>query len=158
MSFLGREFNADELPQDESSFDPVPAGWYEATISKAELKSTKSGSGEYIAVTYDITGPTHQGRKIFGNVNLSNSNEQAERIGRQQLGELMRACGLATLKDTDQLLSKRASIKISIKPAADGYDARNEVKGWRSIAGSNMPAPSVPAPVQEQKSTPPWAK
>jgi hypothetical protein len=72
MAFLGQTFNADDLPQG-NTYEPLPAGWYTATIADAELKTTKDGSGQYIKVRYDITGPTHQGRVVFGNINTKAS-------------------------------------------------------------------------------------
>ncbi|MFP5471986.1 MAG: DUF669 domain-containing protein, partial [Bacteroidia bacterium] len=86
MAFLGETFDASNT---------LPAGWYTATIADAELKTTKDGSGQYINVRYDITGPTHQGRVVFGKLNIKNASAKAEEIGRQKLGELMRAIGLA---------------------------------------------------------------
>ena len=93
----------DPLPQNTGSFEPLPAGWYTANITGAELRTTKSGSGQYIAVRYDITGPTHQGRIVFGNLNIRNQNPKAEEIGRQQLGDLMRAIGLSDNDVLDKL-------------------------------------------------------
>src|SRR5690554_5309911 len=86
MAFLGQTFNAQELPQDQGSFDPIPAGWYTATIAGAELRQTKAGTGEYIAVQYNVTGPSHEGRVMFGNLNIRNPNPKAEEIGMRQLG------------------------------------------------------------------------
>jgi len=93
--FLDEEFDVNTLPVGDNNFDPLPAGWYSTTIQGAELKNTKSGSGQYIAIKYAITGPTHQGRVVFGNFNIKNANPTAESIGRQQIGELMRAIGVA---------------------------------------------------------------
>ena len=84
MAQLNQPFVESELPKSERNFDPLPAGWYNATIGGAEIKQTKAGTGEYIAIRYDITGPTHQGRVIFGNLNIKNANPQAESIGYQQ--------------------------------------------------------------------------
>ena len=96
MSFLGETISVNDLPVSEAgNYDPLPAGWYTAHISGAEIKATKAGDGSYIAVRYDITGPSHQGRVVFGNLNIRNASAKAEEIGRQQLGDIMRAIGLA---------------------------------------------------------------
>ena len=50
MSLLNTTFNVTELPVSENSFDPLPAGWYQVNIKGAELKDTKAGTGQYIAV------------------------------------------------------------------------------------------------------------
>lgn len=160
MAFLGQTFNADDLPRG-STYDPLPAGWYTASIADAELKTTKDGSGQYIKVRYDITGPTHQGRVVFGNINIRNASAKAEEIGRQQLGELMRAIGLARITDTDQLIGGVLSIKLDVRAATEQYPAQNEVKGFKAIAGAApafSPAASAPTASAPGKAAPPWAK
>lgn len=159
MAFLGKEYNAADMPQSEGGFDPIPDGWYDVTIVKADLKATQKG-GEMLNIRYDVTGPTHQGRVLFGGLNIRNANPTAEKIGLQQFGELMAACGLARVKDTDELIGRRLAVKVRTQPARDGYDARNEIKGFRALEGSQMPKPSAPAPTVAAGTgpTPPWIK
>lgn len=162
MAFLNQEFNINELPVGTGgNFEPLPAGWYTVTITQADLKDTKAGGGQYIKLRYDVTGPTHQGRVVFGNLNIKNANPKAEEIGRQQLGEVMRAIGLAKVTDTDQLIGGQISIKLDVKQDAQ-YGASNEVKGFRSVSGSAAPAaasmPAAGAPAATSKAAPPWAR
>ena len=164
MAFLNEEFNVNELPQGNGNFEPLPAGWYTATISQSELKATKAGNGQYIKLRYDITGPSHQGRVVFGNLNIKNANPKAEEIGRQQLGDIMRAIGLAKVTDTDQLIGGQIGIKLEVKQD-EQYGASNEVKGFKSLSGSAAPAAAVipakaaaTAPAAPAKAAPPWAK
>lgn len=165
MAFLNETFDVNELPQGNGNYEPLPPGWYHANITGAELKSTKAGNGQYIAVRYDITGPTHQGRVVFGNLNIKNPNPKAEEIGRQQLGEIMRAIGLAKVTDTDQLIGGSLQIKLEIR-TQEGYEPSNDVKGFKAASGS-VPTPaaaSAPAqaaqaaPAASGKAAPPWAK
>lgn len=166
MAFLGQTFNANELPQGNGTYDPLPPGWYTATITAAELKLTKDSTGQYIKIRYDITGPTHQGRVVFGNLNIKNASAKAEEIGRQQLGELMRAIGLARVTDTDQLIGGSLLIKLGVRDATEQYNAQNDVKGFKAITGSapafspaaSAPAASAPAASAPGKVAPPWAK
>ena len=160
MAFLGETISVNDLPiSDAGNYDPLPVGWYTAHISSAELKSSKSGNGQYIAVRYDITGPSHQGRVVFGNISVRNANPIAEEIGRRELGDIMRSIGLAKVSDTDELIGGALSIRLDIKEAQGDYKARNEVKGFKALEGSPTtfkaaaPAPSGPA-----KAAPPWAK
>lgn len=159
MSFLDQEYSVDALPQ-SSGYEVLPAGWYSANITGAELKTTKAGNGQYIAIRYDITGPTHQGRVVFGNLNIKNPNPKAEEIGRQQLGDIMRSIGLSKVSDTDQLIGGSLSIKIDIRKS-DEYGNSNDVKGFKSLTGSAIPTVTK-EPVAETsasgKSAPPWAK
>jgi len=161
MAFLSQSFDVSELPQASKDYSVLPAGWYSATISGAEVKETKAGTGEYIAIKYSITGPTHQGRVIFGNLNIKNPNPKAEEIGRQQLGDIMRAIGLARVTDTDQLIGGSLVIKLDVKED-EKYGERNEVKGFKAVAGGSMPMPVYSMAEQAThattKAAPPWAK
>ena len=161
MAFLDEEFTLDTLPKGTSNFEPLPEGWYNATITGAEVKPTKAGDGKYIAAKYTITGPSHQGRVVFGNLNIKNASTKAEEIGRQQLGEIMRAIGLAKVTDTDQLSGGNLGIKLVVKT---GEYAGNEIKGYKSL-GAVVPAAVAPfkpvgpaAGAPAAKSAPPWAK
>jgi hypothetical protein len=155
---LGETYSAAEL-QPSQSFDLLPAGWYTAIITDAELKDTKAGTGKYIKVRYDITGPSSQGRCVFGNFNIQNPNPKAEEIGRQQLGDLMRALGLAAVNDTEQLLNGHLTIKIDVRPGSGDYGPQNEVKGWKSNTGSMPPQPAAGASASAAGTkAPPWAK
>ena len=157
MAFLNTTFNADELPasQNTNDFSPLPEGWYTANISGAELKDTKAGNGQYISVQYSITGPTHQGRVVFGNLNIKNQNIKAEEIGRQQLGELMRAIGLTSVSDTDQLIGGNLSINLKIRKS-EQYGDSNDVTRFKALSGGVPVMPKKETSAPSDKS-PPWA-
>lgn len=152
---------ADELPDQE--YDLVPEGIYNADIEKAEIKDTKNGTGQYINIQLKIVGPTNAGRMVFAMLNIKNANPKAEEIGLRQLKELRIACGIATLRDTDELIGKTVKIKVKINPEKDGYKASNSVASYQSINGGVMPAPGTngqangTAPAASG-STPPWAR
>lgn len=157
MGFLGETIDLNDMPVSEKrDFDPVPAGWYTVAIAGAEVKDTKAGTGKYISVRFDITGPEHQGRVVFTNLNMRNPNPKAEEIGRQQLGDIMRAIGVQKFEDTDELIGGNLSIKVTVKNDPT-YGAGNEVKGFRAIEGS---APPVAAPASDvvPPVSAPWAK
>ena len=160
MAFLNEAFDVNELPQGNTgNFEPLPAGWYTATISQAELKDTKAGNGQYIKLRYDVTGPSHQGRVVFGNLNIKNPNPKAEEIGRQQLRSIMEALGIARLTDTDQLIGGNLKVKLKIKSDPQ-YGDKNEVSGFGSVGSKpavSAPA-SAPAPTAKSSSAPPWAR
>jgi hypothetical protein len=145
MSFLGETFNVGDTPQSENDFQPIPAGWYNVTVTDAELKDTKAGTGNYIKVRFDVTGPSHEGRVVWTNLNIKNPTPKAEEIGRQQLDSLMRSIGIATVEDTDQLIGGSCTIKVSIRRSEEWGDS-NEVKAYKAIDGSSPPMPkSAPA-------------
>ena len=159
MALLDEAFDINALPEQQNNYDPIPEGWYDVVISKAEVKPTKDSTGQYISIRYDVTGPTHQGRVVFSIVNIKNKSPEAENIGRQQLGSIMRAIGLTRVDDTDQLIGGRLQAKVTIRKQ-DGYDPTNDVRGYKAIDGAVLPSASVakePAGVTG-KASPPWAK
>ena len=145
-----------DIPAQTNDYSPIPAGEYIATIKDAELKATKDGTGQYIKLKLQVDAPSNVGRIIFSNLNIQNKSEAAERIGRQQLGEIMRALGLASVADTDQLIGGTVGIKVSIRDAQNGYEAQNEVKGYKALQGSAAPAMAAPQAATD-KAAPPWA-
>jgi hypothetical protein len=154
------EFDASSVPVTEKSYEVLPAGWYTASITGAEPKSTKSGTGKYLRVEYTISGPTGVGRKVWSNYNVRNENPKAESIGREQLAELCRCVGLARVNDTDELLGCNVSVKLKVREASNGYEAQNEVQGHKALEGSAPPAPAAAAKAAPAKAgpKPPWAK
>lgn len=159
MAILSTPFIADDLPAGNTgTYKALPAGWYTATIAGAEVKATKAGTGRYIAVRYDITGPTHQGSVIFSNLNIENANPKAEEIGRQQLRSLMESIGLAKLADTDQLIGNGVKIKLKVESDAQ-YGDSNQVSAFSKLDGASAkPAPAAKPAAAASSSAPPWAR
>lgn len=152
-----------ELPAAQN-YDPLPAGTYTAKIAEATVGETKSGTGRYIKLRWDILGPSHQGRVVFQNLNVRNQSAMAEEIGRAQLGEVMRAVGLPRIEDTDQLVGGEASITLKIRQD-NNFGPRNDVTTVKALSGraepaampSAPPAAAKPAP-RAASGAPPWAK
>lgn len=155
MANLGGTINRTDLPEEEKgSYDPLPEGWYEVAMTGAELKDTKAGTGKYIKVEYTVIGENYTGRKIWGNLNIQNPSEKAEEIGRRQLNSLMSAVGIDQLEDTDQLVGNDLKIKLKIREAKDGYDASNDVSGFKSLGEK----PSQSSTGESSSNKAPWQK
>ena len=147
--FLGMTFNVQDLPQDEQQGGVIPAGQYTVKIERAQLKDTKSGTGRYINVMLRVQGPTHANAVVFAMVNISNQNQEAERIGKAQLRSIMESIGLQTITDTDQLIGGVMDVKVAVeKDTYNGNEQdRNVVKSFKkSQSGAALSAPmSQPA-------------
>lgn len=154
MASLDETFELSKMPQPSNSFEPLPEGWYEATIAGAEVKATKSGTGKYIAVRFDITGPTHQGRVVFTNINIRNENPGAEKFGKEQFAAIMLAGGLEKVTDSDQLIGARMKINLGIETSKE-YGDKNKIKSYKALDGA-MPADISKA--AKSGSAPPWTK
>lgn len=163
MALLEQEITLDELPE-SGGYDLLPAGWYTASITETDVKDTKDGRGKYIKVRYDITGPTHQGRVVFGNLNIQNPSSEAERIGRQQFGDLLRSLGMDRIQDTDQLVGGALQVKVGVRKDKTGqYEDQNDIRGFKALEGGTIlqqtPKAAKPATAPAVKAaTPPWKK
>ncbi len=158
MANLGTSFVTDEMPA-STSYEVLPAGWYTAMIGSVDIKQTKSGTGRYFAIRYNITGPTHEGRVVFSNINFENANPKAEEIGRQQLRGLMEAIGIARLNDSDQLIGGHVKVKLKVEKD-EQYGDKNQVTGFASAGAAPPSAPKAAAasPAPKSSSAPPWAR
>ena len=163
MSFLS--FNAEAVkPRD--SFEPIPAGRYQALIDESEVVSTKSGSGQMLILTWKVLEGEFKGRLVFDRLNIQNQSKMAEEIAQRQLSTLCHAVGVLQLKTSEQLHGIPCTIKVVVRKDESGqYADQNEVKDYRSIDGvaqvQRTPVPVAPEagtqPAKSAKAAPPWA-
>ena len=131
MAILPSVFLPEEA--EENPFAPIPADWYLAEIIKSELKSTKDGTGKYIALTFKVLEGDHENRLIYTNLNIVNNSETAVKIARSDLKAICLSCGIDTeLEDTDDLHNIPMLIKVSIKAENSNWPAKNEIKGFKA--------------------------
>ena len=89
MADLGN-FNANQV-EPTTEFETIPAGRYQAMIVESEMKPTKSGSGSYLQLTFQIVEGPYKGRFLWSRLNLNNANGTAVQIARSELSEIGRA-------------------------------------------------------------------
>ena len=164
MSFLEHTIDINDLPVNESTgdFSPLPEGEYTVTIKQADVKDTKAGNGQYINLRLDVADGKYARRVLFAMITLKNASEKAESIGRGQLRDLMSACGIGSLQDTDQLLGHTVMVRVGQRDY--NGTTQNDVKGYKSVGGG-IPAtsgPAIPTPATAAqypgKANPPWIK
>ena len=56
----------------ESQFAALPSGEYPALITDSNIKQTKSGTGSYLELTYQIVDGAYRGRQLWARINLTN--------------------------------------------------------------------------------------
>lgn len=146
MGDLGRKFDAANHEPEENQFDPIPAKWYRALCTSAELKPNNAGTGSYIKCRWDIVGPDYIGRVVFSNITWEHDNpedpeksKKAVAIGEAQLKLICDAIGVAGLEDTGQLVCDvPVEIKLKIAPATAQYEAQNEVVRYREVTDATL--------------------
>lgn len=143
-----------------TSYDPIPAGWYQAIISSSEMKPTRDGYGEYLSLTLQVIEGQYANRLVFARLNLKNANDKAVDIAKKDLAAICRAVGVMSPQSSEELHDKPLMIKVKIRPAQGEYEASNDVGGYKAVEGANLtPAPKTQTP--PPAATPakkPWQK
>lgn len=135
MALLPSVFVPEET--EDMEFKPLKAGWYPAELVKSELKTTKDKKGKYLSfqfkVTEDANDESSEGRFVFTNLNIVNSNETAVKIAHSDLKAICEAVGHeGELEDTVDLHNIPLMIKVSYKPETPDWPAKNEIKGFKA--------------------------
>lgn len=151
MASLGGTFDPQDVPEDERNFPPLPAGDYECQIIESEVIKTKSG-GDMLKLTLEVMNAPHgYTTRVWDNLNIRNSNPQAQQIAHRALADLCAACGTGPIQDSEELHYKPfiATLKVEPERTDDNtgktYDARNGVKRYKPRGGQ---PPAGKAPVQ----------
>ena len=132
-------FNAENV-QPQESFEPIPAGWYEVMIVESEMKATKAGTGQYLQLRMDIVDGPYKNRVLFERLNLDNPNSTAVEIAQRTLSAICHATGVLQPRDSSDLHNIPLRVKVSVRPAGNGHDANNDIKGYESSSGASAPA------------------
>jgi len=146
-----------------NSFDPLPADWYKCVITDTEERQTKAMNGSYLQLTIEVIEGPFTGRKVFDRLNLNNQNQTAVEIAQRALASICRSVEVPNPKNSDELRDKPLMVKVSVRPAENGYEASNDVKGYDSASGGTKPvaetvsATAEPA-VANGAATPPWKR
>ena len=85
----GYNFDASTI-EPSSSYDPIPAGWYQAIISNSEMKPTRDGYGEYLSLTLQVIEGQYANRLVFARLNLKNANDKAVDIAKKAIQQAKR--------------------------------------------------------------------
>lgn len=142
-----------QLPQEEV-FKPLPEGKYIAMIAKAEIKDTKSMTGQYVNFKYTIVDGQHKGRSFFDIVNISNPNQQAVDIGLARLNTILTIGGIETLQNTQQLINITVLATIGFSDEIRNGERQNRVVKLESPTQQSQVQQQA-QPVYHQQYTPP---
>jgi len=144
-------FDANQV-EPAASFEPVPAGKYLAMITESEMKPTKSGTGKYLQLTFEIIDGPHQGRILWARLNLQNPNPTTVQIAQAELSAICRATGVLTPSDSVDLHNLPIEITVKCKQRADNGEIANEIKGYAKKEAAQG------QPQRAATSTPPWRR
>ena len=152
-------FNANEV-EPSVGFDAIPAGKYQAVITDSEMKDTKSGTGKYLQLEFEIIEGDYKNRKLWARLNLENANSEAVRMARADLSAICRAVNVIQPRDSVELHNLPLTITVRCKKNQDD-EIVNEIRGYgprTSLSGVAATKPATPPPQSGANSAPPWAR
>jgi hypothetical protein len=149
MASLNGYYNEDDKPSE--GFDVLPAGDYLAAIVDSELKRTKSGTGEYLKLVWEIMEGDYKDRKLFENLNLQNPSPKAQEIARGQFSAIRRATGVEKPNDSAELHNIPVILKVGLKKDDTGT-MQNVIKKYSNRNGETATKPASATP----GAVPPW--
>jgi hypothetical protein len=156
-----RGFDANAV-EPSSDFEPIPAGKYLAVITESEMKETKSGTGSYLQLTFEVIDGPYKGRFLWARLNLDNPNATAVQIAKAELSAICRAVGVLAPHDSTELHDLPLVIHVKCKKRPDTGEITNEVKGYSpkaSLAEPTASAKPAATPASNSKpTTPPWKR
>jgi len=120
MALLPEEFDASSVPM---RFGMLPEGRYVVAVTKTELRSSMTGTGQYLAVEFTVQEPAeYLGRTILVRVNVFHDNPVAREYAKAELAAICAACGKTKISDTDELL--RSLLVIDLRYRSNYYPYR----------------------------------
>jgi len=141
-------FDANTVEPNDS-FDPMPTGWYTMIVNGAEMVHSDK-AGEMLKLKLEIDANAHPqfvNRKAFDNLCLNHPNsEKAREIAQRTLSSICRAIGRMQLNSSEELIGGHCQVKLLAVPAKDGYDAKNEVRGYKALGSGSQSSPASAAP------------
>lgn len=144
-------FNANQV-EPSVQFDPVPPGKYVAIITESQMKPTKSGSGSYLEIVFQIVDGQYKGRKLWARLNLDNPNQTTAKIAQAELSAICRATGVMTPKDSLELHNLPIQVTVRCRKRDDTGEVVNEVRGFaKKEAAAGQPQ-------QQNNNVPPWQR
>ncbi len=121
-------FNANQV-EPTSDFEPITAGKYLAIITESELKPTKSGSGSYLQLTFQILEGEYKGRFLWSRLNLHNANATAVQIAQAELSAICRAVGVLMSLFPEAVCEGKLDFEILKQLLGGVVDEREEKYG-----------------------------
>jgi hypothetical protein len=121
-------FNANEIPEDNRSFEPLPVGDYNMQVIESEVRATKRGNGEQLVLTLEVLDGPYAGRRVWDRLNIRNPNSDAQRIAERALADLCLAINVMHITDSANLHYKPFIGYLTIRPANDKYGPENNVR------------------------------
>lgn len=131
------EKKAGEYEAHAEGFALLPEGEYPAMITDVSEKTSKTGN-KYLGMKFQVVDGEYKGRVLFHNLNLWHEKKLTQDISWGQLSKIgYAATGNKSPATGDEVLNKPMTIVVSVRPESGGYQASNEIKGWKPLDESS---------------------
>lgn len=150
-------FDLRNVDIEQSSNGPLPAGNYTAKIEKIEKKSSKKNeANKYLNVMYKVCDMNKRnGAVFFDIVNVHNSNDDAQNIGRKRLKSMLISAGAKEENinelGVEWLVGKKVNCVIGIEKDSQ-YGDKNRVYQVLPASGNSEGEPES----DQDKHVPSW--
>jgi hypothetical protein len=152
-------FNASDV-EPNLGFEAIPAGKYQAVITDSEMRETKTGTGQYLWLEFEITAGDCKGRKLWSRLNLVNPNPDAVRMARADLSAICHAVKVMSPRDSVELHNLPLTITVRCRKNPD-EEIVNEIRGFGPREGAVSAPAAAAMPTQQatvNNATAPWAR
>ncbi len=120
MARLAKPFRAKEALEETL----IPEGIYPAVISDSTIRVGQDGEEEIVVVQMDLSTSADDVRSVWEWLGINSASEAARSISCKNLADLMAAIGMDVLTDTEDLISKKCRVRVSVQKS-EKYGARN---------------------------------
>jgi hypothetical protein len=162
MVQIPQTYNVDDIAGGTGGLPLIPDGLYKAVIIDSELKATKAGTGQYLALKIVLTEGQYANTEFTERLNIINPNTVAVEIAYKTLANICKALGMAqTPQDSTQIHNKPFLLETKTKKGEPWTDDKgelregndsSEIKGYKPI-GTPQPV-ATPAPVAQAAPAP----
>lgn len=158
VGFSFNNFDAREVePQVGMASGPIPAGKYRAQIVKAEWKSNKAGTGRYLELVFEVNRGEHEGRRVWGRLNLENPSAAATTMAEGELSAICHATGILKPRSEQALLNIPLVIEVVTEERKDkAGEYSNRISGYHSLESMSKAKKSQTVPADESDDAAPW--
>lgn len=145
MAALPQIFKTADLP-DTGGVVKIPDGQYHAVIVESELKPTKDGGGQFLALKIVITEGQYTNTEFIERLNIVNKNQTAVDIAFRTLARISEAVGMtSTPQNSEELHGKKFLVDIGTEKGKPytGNDGEEKQGSDKSIIKKYHPIPKV---------------
>ena len=101
---------------------PWPEGEYPGVVVEAVKKPTRAGTGSFLELKWQINNDKGATRTVLQRITITNPNEDAVKIGKQQAKALQDAINKGPIQDPQWFIGKKCTVFIGQEPSYNDPD------------------------------------